>query len=246
MNCVKLFSQLSALGLVCLSASTIAHADTVTVNATDSVYSVTPALLATIGGTAPTAINILPGTTYITFSATGSVSVNGGGNYNNADGIGSVQFENNDGIGSLSGINSPTAGYIAGVFLGAGGPSGSAPAGLDFGGQVGTSFLSLSPLLDQVFFVGDGLMNGSNILITQKFYVPTGATQLYLGLADACGYSGPPSCLTDNIGSFQVTYNEVGGAPVNPSPVPEPSSFVLLGSGVLGAAGAVRRRFSSR
>jgi hypothetical protein len=51
--------------------------------------------------------------------------------------------------------------------------------------------------------------------------------------------------------TFTLLYAEVDGAPAElltslpltgPAPVPEPSSFVLLGSGLLAAAGAVRRR----
>lgn len=50
---------------------------------------------------------------------------------------------------------------------------------------------------------------------------------------------------------FELLYAEVNGAPAvlsgnlgNVAPTPEPSSFILLGSGLLAAAGVVRRRFN--
>ena len=162
---------LSVLGLS-VFATGMAYADTIgstTVHATDSVYaagSYAPNA-GSFGATAPTGIAIASGTTSITFSgATGTVTVNGGGNYNDADGVGSASPETNFGYNSLSGITSPTAGYIAGVFLDAGGPSGTAPGALNFTGD--TNFSSLSPLTDQVFFVGDGL-TGDGTGATQTF-----------------------------------------------------------------------------
>lgn len=59
-------------------------------------------------------------------------------------------------------------------------------------------------------------------------------------------YSGPTG-----IESFTYLYGETSGAPAAfdttlgvPPAVPEPSSIVLLGSGLLAAAGTIRRRFS--
>lgn len=47
--------------------------------------------------------------------------------------------------------------------------------------------------------------------------------------------------LSDSNGDFSgIVTGPVGGS--SPSPVPEPSSIVLLGSGLLAAAGAVRRK----
>ena len=77
-----------------------------------------------------------------------------------------------------------------GVFETATGPAGGPPpATLDFT-VIGTSFASLSPALNQVFYIGDGL-TGDGSGSVQQFIVPLGATRLYLGCADAGGYNGP-------------------------------------------------------
>jgi len=64
--------------------------------------------------------------------------------------------------------------------------------------------------------------------------VPTGATTLYLGISDACGYNGSPSCYSDNGGSFTITVNGVSAAP-------EPSTWALMFAG-LGGGGLMLRR----
>ena len=56
---------------------------------------------------------------------------------------------------SISGIQSPTLGFLTGVFESAP-PAGDAPPSLDFN-SIGTDFSSLSPILQQLFFIGDGL-----------------------------------------------------------------------------------------
>ena len=111
----------------------------------------------------------------------------------------------------------------------------STPAPLDFSG--GTSFTSLSPLLQQAFFIGDGL-TGDGSGTTQTFNVPTGATTLYLGISDACGYNGSPSCYGDNGGSFSITVN-AGPA------VPEPATWALMLVGLGGLGAALRGRRAS-
>ena len=59
----------------------------------------------------------------------------------------------------------------------------------------------LSPELAQTFFIGDGRTSTGR---PQRFHPPTGATRLYLGLADAWSFDGPPGFYADNSGSFKV------------------------------------------
>ena len=217
----------------------------VAVSAAASIYdagNVSPV----IGSSLPSAISILAGTSFLQFSnvtgsdtcaasTSGCITINGGGNFNDADGNGSaVTSSNSTGTSSISGIIAPGAGYLVGLFVAAGGPSGAAPFAPNFlPGGVG--FASLAPQLDQTFFIGDGL-TGDGTGSVQDFYVPTGAATLYLGISDACSYSGVPSCYSDNSGTFTVTVSATAAGPS----VPEPQSWALLAGAV--ALLSLRRR----
>ena len=235
MNLLKpLAAALALAGVTLAQAAPVV----VTVHGTDDLYNATGLAY---DGTAPVAIDVT-GLTSITFSvsAGNTVTVNSGGNYNDADGVGAASGETNYGSGTISGIAAPTAGYIAGAFLS--GSAMTAPAGLNFtAAGLGTSFASLSPLLSQAFFIGDGL-TGDGVGATQTFYVPTGATALYLGLTDACGYNGTPSCYSDNSGSFTVTATGVGNTPPPVAAVPEPGTWALMIGGLVAIGYTFRRR----
>jgi hypothetical protein len=132
-----------------------------------------------------------------------------------------------DAINGISGYKGPINALI-GVFTTGAQPTGpGAPATLDFttAGSTGQSFLQLSPVLNQIFFIGDGL-TGTGSGLTQLFSIPIGATRLFLASSDAEGGSN------NNGGSFAVTYQAL----------PEPASFLLLGSAL--AFLTIRRRFS--
>lgn len=232
---------LAALGILAATGcSTGALAAPVTVDATGEIYSAGQAT-AQYGGSLPTVVNLSSGTASLTFSgvqgsisctsSAGCITMDNGGHYNDADGTGGASTLNGTGTTGLSGITAPGAGWLVGVLVASGGPSGSAPTALDFTTGSGTSFTSLSPQLDQVFFIGDGL-TGDGAGTTQTFYVPTGAATLYLGIADACSYSGAPSCYNDNSGTYSLTVNQSADA----LSVPEPSGWAVLGFGLVGLA----------
>ena len=133
--------------------------------------------------------------------------------------------------GAQNGISDITAPHnsLIGVFLGADQPDlNSPPPALDFSNQASQDYLALSPLLQQVFYIGDGLTSGADPL-QQQIIVPTGATSLYLGTMDGWEWN-------NNGGSFTLTMEN------NPAPVPEPGSFILLGTGLGGLVFAYWRK----
>lgn len=247
----KVWQAAACVALLAVGA-TAANADTISVNAADNIYGAGQAL-APGGGNVPGFISLSSNAASVSFSsvigsvscgaANGCITINGGGNLNDADGVGAAPgTSSNTGSGSISGIVAPGAGYLVGLFVGAGGPSGAAPALLDFT-SIGTNFTSLSPLLDQTFFVGDG-QTGDDTGTEQTFVVPTGATELYLGISDACGYDGSPGCLGDNDGQFTATYTITDSSPTGaPTGVPEPTTLAVLSAGL--AALGLRRRYAA-
>ena len=91
---------------------------------------------------------------------------------------------------------------VMGVFLGATDPSQATgtPATLDFSTQSARNFQSLSPVLRQMFFIGDGRRDDGSV---QQFIVPPGATRLFIGTMD--GYEW-----NNNVGSYTVTAHNIG------------------------------------
>jgi uncharacterized repeat protein (TIGR01451 family) len=97
----------------------------------------------------------------------------------------------------ISNVVAPTNSLI-GVFLGPNQPNLSpAPGTLDFSTAASRNFTTLSPVLQQTFFIGDGLTSSNQV---QEFVVPTGATRLFLGTMDGFGWF-------NNSGAFSVVVN---------------------------------------
>ncbi|HEY1130655.1 MAG TPA: PEP-CTERM sorting domain-containing protein [Roseateles sp.] len=137
-------------------------------------------------------------------------------------------------LNGLSGIFGNTQLGLVAVFTSEADPFGqTAPASLNWNAstQAGTQ----SPLLNQVFFVGDGhagLNKPAGQLLS--FVAPAGATRLYIGFADSYSFSGLPGYYSDNRGELNYTLTLS-------APVPEPASALLALAGV-GLLVATRRR----
>jgi hypothetical protein len=123
-------------------------------------------------------------------------------------------------------LNVKSSGLI-GVFIGSGVSSGLAPTQRNDG----LAFTSISPQLNQIFWIGDGL-TGTGSGSVQQFTAPVGATRLFLGTADGVEWS-------NNIGVITLTVNEG-----TPSAVPLPAALPLFatGLGALGLLGWPRKK----
>ena len=95
----------------------------------------------------------------------------------------------------ISNMRAPISSFIA-VFLSDSAPTTStAPAGLDFATPAQRDFATLSPQLQQSFFIGDGKRDDGEV---QTFRVPAGATRVYFGMMDAWQWN-------DNLGSYHMS-----------------------------------------
>lgn len=130
--------------------------------------------------------------------------------------------------------------FLVGVFLDSSTPTGPGPftptfvsTGGTYNADTDTSFAAF--FTGQVFYIGDartGFNNAGGTL--QTWAVPTNATRLFLGFADAFdNFVGPWGGYSDNTGALNVTVsvqNPVG------APVPEPNTVMLLGFILIGLA----------
>jgi len=137
-------------------------------------------------------------------------------------------------FGGISGYIGPQ-GPLVGVFLSDAIPTSGPPPTLDFSPSgMGTDFLSITPLLGQIFYIGDGKTSGGTF---QEFIAPAGATRLFLGIPDGFGFGGAPGAYDDNDGSYRI---RIG---VNEVPaIPEPETYALMLAGLALLRFATRRR----
>jgi hypothetical protein len=237
----SILGSVTALG--CLLAGTVCQAlpPLYSVPATANIYSAgltTPVDPGGGGaGTLPILVPVSTGQSAFQFSASGSITENNwggsGGVYHGPDG-GPISGGTVYAYGGLSGFVTDWCVPLAGVFLSGSAPQDPAPPMLDFRSQgLGLDFLTLSPLIGQVFFIGDG-QTGSGII--QTFYAPTGATRLFLGCPDSVYGDGYPGAYADNDGWLSVAVLAV----------PEPGAGALGVTALLLSAVVVQRKGSVR
>jgi len=167
-------------------------------------------------GTLPPVVTFAAGSVEaVTVEASGKITLGAGEPYSAPAGIAFPGGTDLTSFNGLSGIIALDRGFfLTGVFLDDSVPAGSGPPILNFTGA--ENFLGLSPQLFQTFFVGNGGTSSGGNLVSKIFFVPAGATRLFLGISDGCFLAdGPSGCYDDNVGSFgvAVTLHPVTGQP---------------------------------
>ncbi len=220
-----------------LAVSLSVHATTLSVDAVDNIYgaglSAPPNPGGGDAGSLPPGVTFAaePGQVLAFSSVTGTSTLTTAFGQFSPDGNQSFPMSMSS-YGGISGITSNASSFLVGVFLGQTAPTDPAPSILDFTSLgLGTGFATLSPLIGQMFYIGDGLTgNGSGI--AQQFAVPADATALYLGFPDATNYMGLPGQYQDNAGTLTATFTIV----------PEPGSMGWLAAGCVAFLVQRRRR----
>ncbi len=240
------------VGLTALSTSAFAVA--FSAPGTSNIFAAGGSL-ATAGdgtGTAPTFISFAAGGGTLTFSGvTGTVNCgpfcageSSGPTSNGADGAayngmgpGATNISASNGISGIS--FSGREMFLVGVFLDSSVPS-VAPAGLVYNAGFADNSTSFSPLIGQLFDIGNGLTGGPLDApgVAQTYNIPVGATRLFFGFADALGFTGTPGMYNDDTpGAITGTVN------LALNPTPEPGTLILMGLGFCGLA-LLRRKIA--
>jgi hypothetical protein len=222
---MKFHQVLSIAAVSCLPM--IASATTYSVTATNNIFASGLSSAAGVdpdgggAGILPLQINVT-GSAYQFQYLSGTVSANvNDSSLSGLDGNGAAGGPTDiSSYGGISGLMADHDFPLVGVFLGSGAPSTPAPATIDFttATGIGPNFLTLAPQIGQIFLIGDGTTSSDQ---TRTYYVPTGATELYLGFADAGGFTGLPGQYGDNAGALNV----------NVTATPEPAPLALLAAG---------------
>ncbi len=168
--------------------------------------------------------------------ATGGVSYfNGFGGLTygpEGNGLSGSNLSSLDGISGYMGPQGPLVGVFLDDLIPSSGP---AQATLDFTPSgLGTDFMSLSPDLGQVFFIGDGRTSGG---ATQSFIAPAEATRLFVGIPDGFAFVGVPGGYEDNDGFYNAAIAVV--------PEADTWAMMVIGIGVVGLIAHRRIKNSS-
>lgn len=165
-------------------------------------------------GILPPEVRLPAGTAHVTVSNVSGQVSSASFSFNDAEGRTGFEGTDMSSYGGISGITDTNQGrqfFLIGVFTGDAEPFDPAPPTLDF--SQNESFLELAPVLNQLFFVGDGLTAYGTGTV-QRFDVPTGATRLFLGFADGAGaggaFHGLPGAYDDNSGALTATVTPCG------------------------------------
>lgn len=232
--------RIGVVGIL-LYASNSSRADIILVPGTSNIFAAGSATIpfGAGDGTVPPVVSFAPGANLVVrfSSVTGSVSADtNAANLNGPDGgvyLGYAGTNINSAAGISGMVHANRNMFLAGVFLDSGTPV-SAPARLGFSDP--ENFTSISPLIGQTFFIGDGLTDTGSI--QQHFNVPNGANRLFLGFVDAADpipFQGRPGFYFDNTGTLTANLSVAA--------IPEPNSIALA---LVASVVLLNRRKNSR
>ena len=214
-----------ALIVVAFSVTSTSAQTTVFVDGTTNLYgaghAAPPDPGGTGAGTLPVEILLPAGSDrVVTFSsASGTVDYGGCCAPNPPDGIPLTLITTPIWDG-LAGPQIPQGRHVSGVFLTDMEPADPAPCSLLYSA---VDFEEISPDIHQIFFVGDGL-SGQGTGLTQWFFVPDGATRLFLGFLDCFPPCSVPGGYDDNSGGVSITVEVMSATPTGAGAVPDGGS----------------------